>query len=198
MVDLISPPTTPATPEAPPVVTLTPPPPLPSEQAAASPSKSNPAPEIKGDFMDSWRTGDNAVTAAKEAKEAKAEESAAPAAPTEETPPAKAEEPKPAAPAKKAPRKARGYEELPISAEALEKTATAAANAAANAVAERFKPAKESEEAPLKLRKDEQHQLDVLQHMERMFPESADALFAKTEQDAKVRREAYKKLAGKE
>ncbi len=34
--------------------------------------------------------------------------------------------------------------------------------------------------------------------LKRSFPESADALFEKTEQDAKVRREAYKKLAGKE
>ena len=34
--------------------------------------------------------------------------------------------------------------------------------------------------------------------LKRSFPESADALFEKTEQDAKARREAYKKLAGKE
>lgn len=33
--------------------------------------------------------------------------------------------------------------------------------------------------------------------LKRSFPDTADALFAKTEADAKARRESYKKLAGK-
>jgi hypothetical protein len=75
-------------------------------------------------------------------------------------------------------KKAKGYEDLPLSAEALEKVAGAAASAAASAAVEKMgerEKVRSAEPAPsvpsIELTDEEKHQLAVLEQMEQDFPE---------------------------